>query len=240
MIQKLQAELISKKKLTENVYEFEFLCKNPGVIEYEAGQYMMLNIPKGLEKIKRLYSVFNFNEDKSKFIIVVKLIPDGIGSEYLTSLKEKDNVEFEGPAGMFLFNKNAKDKIFLATGTGIMPILSLIFSNVKNMKNKFILFWGLRKKSDIFYFNLLQQLAKNNKNFTFGIYISKEEIGQNKNDLYSGRINTGVDKLFSEKQINLINSEFYICGNKLNVDSLKNYLIEKGIKAEDIKMEKFG
>jgi ferredoxin-NADP reductase len=238
MLQKAKAIFLSKKQLTHNVYEFTFLCKDPKTIEYFPGQYVILNVPDKNGNIKRLYSVFNFENKKDEFKIAVKIIPNGKGSSYLMALKEQENVDFEGPTGVFLLNKNNKDKIFLATGTGIMPILSLIFSNIKDVE-KFTLFWGLRQKSDIFYFDLLQQIAKNNNNFTFGIFISREEI-KNEPYLYSGHIDIGLEKLFIEKKSDIENTEFYICGNKMNVDSVRNYLIKKGIKTENIKTEKFG
>src|SRR4030042_3471414 len=121
MLQTLKTVFLSKKKLTYDVYEFNFLCHEPNRFYFEPGQYLILNVPKGADKIKRLYSIFDFEENQNNFKITVKIIPEGEGSEYLANLTQGDSVEFQGPAGVFTINKNAKDKIFIATGTGMMP-----------------------------------------------------------------------------------------------------------------------
>jgi len=240
MLQTFKTVFLFKKKLTPDVYEFTFLCKEQDEFSFEPGQYVILIIPKDTDKIKRLYSIFTSDGIRNNFKITVKLILKGIGSEYLINLKQGDSVEFQGPAGVFKVNKNNKYKVFIGTGTGIMPILSMIKTHIKDTKNKFHLLWGLRKKQDIFYFDLLSQMAQNYNNFTFAIYLSREDIQEQSEHIFNGHVNIGIDKLLLNNSIKKENFEFYLCGKTSNVDSLRNYLISKEINTENIKTEKFG
>ncbi len=239
MLQTLRTIFLSKKKLTHDVYEFVFLCNEPSRFYFERGQYLILMVPKDNDKINRLYSIFDFEESKNSFKIILKIIPGGVGSEYLVNLKQGERVEFQGPAGIFTINKNTKDKIFIATGIGIAPILSMIKESVNKTNSKFSLFWGLKTKSDIFYLDLLSQIAEKYKNFTFEIFISREDIKDKSIIISNGHVNIGIDKMLIDSNINKENLEFYLCGSIANVDSLRNYLISKEIKPEDIKTERF-
>lgn len=231
MLGNIKGTFLSKKVLSKDVYEFTFGCNSPKSYDFLPGQYLILIFSKDDKIIRKFYSISSSNKIKDKIEFVVKIIENGLGSTYLSNLKEGDNVEFQGPAGLFYLRQDNNSKILVATGTGIAPMISMIKSHLGEVNSNIRLIWGLRTKDDIYYLDLLQNMAQKYNNFTYEIYLSREEGG--------GRVNIGIDKVLSDTTMDKTNMEFYISGDRNIVDSLRTYLIEKQILPEKIKQEKF-
>ncbi|MFH1827204.1 MAG: FAD-dependent oxidoreductase [bacterium] len=250
MLGNIKAEFLSKKQLSPDTYEFTFLCKDPKEIDFLPGQYLIVIFNINGETIRRFYSISSplrqsdneasAKQEKNKIEFIVKIFDSGVGSKYLMNLQKNDEVQMQGPAGLFVLKDSLKNKVLIATGTGIAPIFSMIKTHMKEMKSKVMLMWGLRKNEDIYYYDMLRDMATKYENFSFEIFISREEPAENKNiSILHGRVNNGVDKLIDDQNVDKSNTEFYICGDKNTMDSIRGYLIEKQILPENIKMEKF-
>lgn len=240
MLGNIKGVFLSKKKLSTDVYEFSFQCIEPNQINFLPGQYLIIIFSKDGEIKRKFYSISSPIHEKNKIEFIVKILENGLGSNYLINLKEGENVEFQGPAGLFYLKENDKQKILVATGTGIAPMLSIIKTHVKEIKNKLILLWGLRKNEDIYYLDVLRDTAQKHDNFSFEIFLSREEPNESsKVNIFNGRVNIGIDKLLNNAEINKENLEFYISGDRNIVDSIRTYLLDKQILPENIKLEKF-
>src|SRR3989338_4572013 len=122
---------------------------------------MIIMVPQlGGQLARRLYSILTPPTEKEHFDIVVEIFPTGLASQYLLQLKEDEEVIFQGPAGVFILKENDRPKIFLATGTGIVPMMSILQTNCQKLgaKCNMTLFWGLPTHKDLYLFNELKQL----------------------------------------------------------------------------------
>jgi NAD(P)H-flavin reductase len=146
-------------------------------------------------------------------------------------MKAGDEIEAMGPMGAFyILEECMKNNIvFISTGTGIAPFRAMINSLLENnYKNKLKLISGYRYKKDVLYEEEFKNLEKKYENFNYYRILSKE--GEEKGRGY-------VQKLISE---NLeLDTYYYICGLKEMVNSVKDFLIEKGIEKEKIVIEKY-
>jgi len=251
MLISYQTQLTKKVNLAGNVYLFEFSLLEPKEIIFLAGQYLILSVPHNGKIFSRLYSIASPSWQKNSFELVVELVEGGMGSSYLNSLNIGDKVLFKGPAGMFTLKKTDKNKIFFATGTGIAPIRSMIKENQfllenkdKNKNEKKIgnyLFWGLKNKEDVYFFDEFKNLTKLN-NFNFKICLSREKDLKDLDQLFFalGHVDSVFEKeLYSQIKDSLFNFDFYLCGSREVVESLRNYLIKKNIPSSNIFFEKF-
>ena len=238
--------ILSKKiQLTSDVYLYHFDLLEPKEITFKAGQYMILLIP--LEKnshttlmrphssciygemARRLYSIVSPDTIKNSIEFIIEIIPGGLASSYLYNLKVKDEVVFQGPAGMFGLKENDRPKIFLATGTGIAPVRSMLESYQLPVSS-YSLFWGLKMYKDIYLFDEL-------KKFNPKICLSREQnldMIPKTDRKYFGLGH--VDQCL-EKQ--LTNFDFYLCGRREIIESLRQFLIKKDVLRENIYFEKF-
>ncbi|MDH7475965.1 MAG: FAD-dependent oxidoreductase [Microgenomates group bacterium] len=279
--------LKNKTQLSDSVYLFNFDLVDPPEFSFSPGQYLLLEVPQsGDEPIKRPYSIASSNQQKNRFDLIVQIIPQGRATSYLSSLKSGDKVIFYGPAGVFTLRPNLKNKIFLATGCGIAPVRSMIFSlykisdfsllsdfnsapketksdNLDDRQNGIIkndfqkldkqdsidvkLFWGLRYYQDIYLYEEFKKPSEKPVNFQFKICLSREyslkQISSTEQKYFSfGHINKEIEKLFLNQKRDrsvFTKTDFYLCGGREIVDSLRNFLLEKGIKETNIYFEKY-
>lgn len=242
MLQTLTTRLIQKIQLTSDVYLFKFTLLTPKEINFLPGQYVILNIPQNNGVVlHRLYSIASPPSQKGSFELVVKLIPEGVASLYFLNLKEGDNSFFQGPAGAFQLRQTNKDKVFLVTGTGIAPVMSMIL-NLLNSKSEtgIFLFWGLPTFKDTFFIEELKNLKNKYKNFHFNICLSQENnlemvMTKDRGYFHLGHIDHGCEEVM-EKTMDF---EYYLCGRREVVESLKQYLFNSGVDKENVILEKF-
>ncbi|MFH0979808.1 MAG: FAD-dependent oxidoreductase [Candidatus Roizmanbacteria bacterium] len=221
--------LTKKKLLVGNIFLFTFKLIDPPEINFIPGQYLILKV----NEKSRLYSIASPNTIKNRLEFIIEIIPKGMASNYLMNLKENDEVSFQGPAGQFTLRENNKQKIFLVTGTGIAPVRSML-KNFQFPIFNFQLFWGLKTYKDVYFLDEL-------KEFNLKICLSREqnfdmipELDRKYFDL--GHVDKCIEKLFIN---GLTDCEYYLCGRREVVDSLKNFLIFKNIPQENIIFEKF-
>ena len=238
-----QTQLTKKINLAGNVFLFEFSLIEPKEISFLAGQYLILLVPSKGETISRLYSIASPPWQKNSFELVVELVDGGVGSTYLKNLKIGDKVLFKGPAGMFTLKQTSKNKVFFATGTGIAPIRSMIMESQKlEVKSQKFLFWGLRKKEDVYFLEEFKKIKEEDKNFEFKICLSKEtSLSQVESDFFSlGHVDYVFEKeLFPKIKKTIFDFEFYLCGARAVVESLRQFLLQKNIPQSAIFFEKF-
>ena len=246
MLNKYRVRLSEKRQLTQDVFLFKFQLLDNLQLDFIAGQYLILSIPQSNGSfLKRIYSIASSPAEKTFFEMVIKIIPLGKATNYLASLTIGDLVDFEGPAGLFTYQNTTGNQTFLATGTGISPILSMLkYSSRQSLATNHQspvtshqkLYWGMPKFTDVYLLDELKALLKTLPNFSFKICLSREIDLQNiqeedKKYFVLGRINSNLEEV--------IDGQYYICGGPLIVDSLKQHLLQKGIKPENLHFEKF-
>lgn len=241
MIKEFETKLLIKKNLAQDVWLFKFELINPQKIEFVSGQYLLLKI----NNQRRAYSLASADYLKSSFEIVVKLLPEGLASNYLRNLKIGDKSFFLGPVGFFTLRTKDKNRFFFAGGTGIAPIRSQILSILtRGNKNlgKLNLFWGLKTKKDVYFFEEFKELSEKYPNFKFQICLDQEENFEllDRNYFYQGRVQQAfLNFLKNSPPLNLNDFEYYLCGPPAMVDALKEFLGQQGIKRKNLFSEKF-
>lgn len=230
MLNQYKTRLILKNQLTKNVLFLRFQLVEPKEIVFIPGQYLMLKI----EDKPRLYSIASSSFEKNIVEFIIEILPGGLASTYFTNLKDGQEVVFYGPAGHFQMKTANKKNIFLTTGTGLAPVLSILKSTKDNSNN--YLYWGVRYFQDIYLFEQL-------KKYQTKICLSREKdllMIKNEERKYFdlGHIDEVMEKDFFNNQ-SFDDLRFYLCGGREVVESLKQKLILKGILPENIIFEKF-
>lgn len=242
MINRYQTILIEKKLLTSDVFLFRFKLVSPTKIDFQPGQYLILKV----NNQSRLYSIFSPNNLKNQVELLVKIIPGGLTSSYLKKLELGTRVDFQGPAGLLNLKQNSKNKVFLATSTGLAPLWSMIVSYLKRTgatdSPKIYLFFGLRNFADVFLLDELKQLSSSYPQFKFFISFSRElnlkQVSVEDQKYFRvGRINSAFEEIISQQCVN--DFDYYLCGSREVVESLNQHLLSKGVIKENILFEKF-
>ena len=191
----------------------------PGkIIKYNPGQYFKI-IYKNIE---RSYSVANIFERENILSFYIKNYEGGIMSNYLFDEAVKDQLlRIKGPYGSFFMRNEIYNIVFMATGTGIAPIKSILDDlNFKCKKRLNIsLFWGLRKEEDFFW-------IPNYKNLKIKFYkiVSRPD---NPNYKYTGYVQDYAVKFIKD----FTNYNIFACGSidmiNDSIALLKNFKLNR-------------
>jgi NAD(P)H-flavin reductase len=220
--------VISNIKLTEKVVLVK--VKSDVDLNFKAGQYFSFKIAPG---IRRSYSVAS-KPMNNEMEFLVELIDGGIGSNFIKALREYDTFEALGPLGFFTADESAEEFIFIATGSGIAPVRSMIFDLLenKNFTKPISLYFGLRYDGEAYLHEEFTILQEEHSNFKFVPVISRPS------EFWKGECGHCQDILIKEPIHQ--NAKIYICGNNKIVDDIKKTLIDHGYSPEQLHNEKFG
>lgn len=101
--------------------------------------------------------------------------PTGV-SHRLITLKEGDEIMVRGAFGKFLLDESAPEYVFIGTGTGIAPLISMIRTLLaKNKHVPISLYFGFRYPSQYMYREELEELQKNYPHFKLHIMASRPD-----------------------------------------------------------------
>ncbi|MBS0153692.1 MAG: hypothetical protein JSS38_03800 [Nitrospira sp.] len=220
------AEVIRVHNLTHDVRELDLRLISPATLDFQPGQFISFEIPiEGrLHPMTRAYSIASPPSQRSILTLVFNRVDHGPGSTFLFGLKLGDQVQFKGPAGSFRLRDDApRNLLFIATGTGIAPIRSMLHTLLpKAMPQVVTLLWGLRAQRDLYYQEELRELATRHPMFHSIITLSRPDPG------WTGP--TGrVTALVQERIKTVDNLAVYLCGNGGMIKDVTDFLRSKGL-----------
>ena len=140
-------EILKRQWLSTNVFEIEL--SRPASFEFEAGHTIRFIH----QSIERYYSLLSTPHDAT-LKLCVHHVPEGRFSPILANAEMGSRFEFTGPHGYFTFKPSRRDPVFVATGTGIAPFVSLARSGIKN----FILFHEARTAEELYYQSFFKKM----------------------------------------------------------------------------------
>jgi len=229
MLKNYTAVLKEKNVLAPNVLQLWFDLVED-TLTFKPGQYILLEIEKNF----RQYSIASSSKSDKKFELLVDTTPMGIGSRYLTKLTIGDHIHFRAPLGVFVLQDTSLPKMFLATGSGIAPLKSMLeYMHEVESPQKRTLFWGMRTYEQAYYQDVWKKLA-DSKEFDYSFCLSK---GVGYDHCSKGYIQNALDAIFTHESPQSF--EYYVCARPTIVESLKHYLAQNSVPENTIYYEKF-
>lgn len=178
---------------------------------------------------RRQYSFCSNPQDEHVIEIVVDTKPGGPGSNYFLEKRVGDAVEFLAPLGNFILRDSPNKKIFVATGTGIAPIRSMVQS--ERMHAPWVIYWGLRHEEDVYWQDFFEGLIKINNQNTFSLVLSQPSAH------WKGLRGHVTDYVLREP--GLSGGEWYLCGNAAMISEVTKVLGDQGVKTDLIHTDSF-
>jgi benzoate/toluate 1,2-dioxygenase reductase subunit len=201
-----------------------------GGLAFLPGQYVNVAVP-GTD-VTRSYSFASSPmEDEVSFLVRVN--EQGAMSEYLRDrARVGDLLEMTGPMGSFFLREPQRPALYLAGGTGLAPLLSMLR---KQHENGFAypvhLVYGVSRDDDLVHLETLEQLSSQVAEFTYEHCVS---------DPASTAPNKGyVTSLVRPEHVHDGNVDVYLCGPPAMVESVRDHLKAEGIAAAGFYYEKF-
>ena len=201
------------------------------------GQFVTLDLPIHEKKNKRWrsYSIASPPDESNLFELVIVLVEDGSGTNYLfKNIKPGDELTFRGPAGVFTLPHHLENDYYMVcTGTGIAPFRSMLqYIYRHQIPAKHIhLIYGTRTKQDLLYYKEMTELDKIMPNFSYHPILSRENW-----EGLTGYVHDVYKQLIDEKR----DAHFLLCGWKNMIDDTRHNLAEMGFDKSQIHFELYG
>jgi len=228
----MKAELIEVREIAPNVRHFVFEVPEVRDFYFVPGQFVSLTHTIDGKEITRPYSIAS-KPGGNRFDLCLNLVEDGLFSPWLFSLEPGDEIETSAPLGFFVLRNPQHDALFVATGTGIAPIRSMLEAWLgQDDPRQLTLLYGVRYEYGLLYREEFEELARKHPNFDFRPTLSRPE------PMWRGR--TGhVQAHLVEAVVERPDMDVYICGLKAMVDDVRALLKGMGFDRKQIIYEKY-
>lgn len=213
----LPARINTIKKYTADIIEVTLRLPPTANFKFLEGQYLdVLH-----NSIRRSYSIASTSSQK-EITLLIKRFENGKMSDYwFNHAKENDLLRIEGPKGTFFLRDDLKPLLFLATGTGIAPIMSILNILDENpdyqQQHSITVYWGNRYPEEFVW-----QPKFENLNVDFIQVCSKPDQS------WTGEVGY-VQDIAMQKQPDVEKCVIYACGSNAMIQSAKRLLTERGL-----------
>jgi ferredoxin-NADP reductase len=193
-------------------------------LDYRAGQFVTFRVCGTL----RSYSMSSSPDTDGELMTTVKRVPGGLVSNWMhDNLSAGDMVEVTAPAGVFCLRESGAPVVAFAGGSGITPIISLAKSALATTGRRVRVFTANRDAESVIFRAALGELAER--------YPGRLEIRHHL-DAVSGLVTRSEVLDFAGLDLS---ADFYLCGPAPFMELIEGVLLEAGVDAGQVLVERF-
>lgn len=220
-----------------------FILEKEGerIYEYKAGQFLTFNFKGITGDQRRSYSISSSPLLKEPLSITVKRVENGEFSRYfIDHAKVGDVLQCAGVGGLFTLPEeieNYNQLFFLAAGSGITPVYSLIKTALQQAPTlSIVLIYSNRSAQQTIFYHALQELATKNRG-----RLKIDFLFSTSNNILKSRLNNSLLSSMLDDYLNTTKEKTlaYICGPIEYLDTVNITLLTDGIPKTNIRKEIF-
>ncbi len=223
-LETLDAVVTSIHPLTPRVKQF-LLRVEGHTFTYKPGQHLSIAIEDDRGRpIYRPYSPVN-RPGTDTVALAVKRYEEGTASVWMHERTLGDPVPLTAPSGNLHLHDLKRDVVFLATGTGITPMLAMLLQYLNEANGQATFLFGERTQDDLMYRETLDRLSASHANLTVEYVLSDEDWPRR-----TGFVQDHLWDVAGEDA----SAHFYLCGVPQMVVDTKAVLHEAGVPDEHV------
>jgi ring-1,2-phenylacetyl-CoA epoxidase subunit PaaE len=227
-------KIVQETELSRTFY----LSSTVGDFAYKAGQFLTFILNIYGKDIRRSYSFGSTPDiDKQPFLTIKRIENGAVSRYFFDHIKEGDLLTSLPPSGRFIIHEeNESEYFFIAAGSGITPIFSLLKQLLYKQQNKVtLLYQNTDEASSIYRSQLLTLHQKFPERFTLVEVFSKPiNVKQPQQRLNNALLEQLIKTHATRKDI-----LFYLCG-PLEFMRMAHFTLRvMGYKEELVKKENF-
>lgn len=218
---KRTAGVVSKRALSADIVELVLTTAPP--LEVRAGQYVRFRLDDG---DSRCFSIANLPaKDQGQLVFHIRKVSGGRFSEcILSSLKEGDEVNIEGPVGACTWqHEDDRPVVLFATGTGYAGIKPLLLTAL-DRHAEVTLYWGGSSTGDFYDRAFLDHASREHSRFSWHPVLSAE---------------ARVQQVALSQAHPWADTQVYACGNSAMIGQVREQCLTLGVHAHRFVAEAF-
>lgn len=251
MFHNLKVQKITRETASAVSVELEVPAHLTSAFEFKSGQFLTFKKDINGEEVRRCYSLCS-TPKSGTFKVAIKKVQNGKFSSYaVDQLQEGEVIEVGVPAGKFLLN--AKENVaatyfFIAGGSGVTPVLSMIKTALQDDDSSKVVFWyGNQSVSEtIFLDEILELKQQYGERFSLNLCFSNGSASDLSGKIEDGQVNVSEGFITKEAIDQAIGgsssliSSYYICGPTVMMNLAKEAITELDPQAQEkLNIEQF-
>jgi NAD(P)H-flavin reductase len=206
---------------------------------FEPGQYATLGLmgPEG-KLVQRPMSVSSSADQLDEYEFFIRLVEGGAFTTLLWQRKLGDPINIKGPKGRFLLQPDAKRCVFVASGTGLAPFMSMLDTlRDRDQTRDVILLHGASYDHDLAWRDELEGLERGD-HFPLR-YIATVSRPQHCPDWRgcTGRVETILEGQLDTFRLTPETATLYLCGNPEMITRAEEIAVARGFPEQQIRKE---
>ena len=222
------ATLVDKYPITPTVSGFRLRVPDH-TFDFEPGQHTTIRFKRDGETVVRPYTPTNL-PGTDELTLTIKRYDDGLASAYMHTRRPGDEVTIGPLEGSLMLADLDRDVAFLASGTGVTPMVSMLRQYLAEGTGHAHVVFGERTESSIIHRGTFNELAADTERLDVTFTLSDpnwEWTGR------KGYVQEQLDDCFDS----FTDRDFYVCGVPPMVVQTKERLAELGAPDERIHSE---
>lgn len=222
----LTVTVAAMQRLADDVMHLTLRLADGERLAFRAGQYLNVLLDDGQ---RRAFSFANPPREDPSIELHVRRIPGGrFTSHVFTDMRVGDTLRIEGPFGDFILRESERPILFVAGATGFAPVKSMLEDAfARGLRRPMALYWGVRRRADLYMAELPERWAREHANFRFVPVLSDVTS----DDAWDGR--TGlVHAAILQDYPDLSGQELYACGSVKMVETAAPAFIAHGLRED--------
>ena len=206
---------------------------------FEPGQYATLGLmgPAG-KLVQRPMSISSSADDLSEYEFFIRRVEDGAFTPLLWERRVGDAMNIKGPKGRFLLQDDGRRALFVSSGTGLAPFISMIETlRARGRSRDIVVLHGVSFDYDLAWRRELMELQDGG---TFPLrYVGTISRPQSCPDWTgcTGRVETVIERQMDELGLTAENTTIYLCGNPDMVGAVEEIAAARAFPPEHVRKE---
>jgi ferredoxin-NADP reductase len=201
-------------------------------LEFLPGQCVRIELDFDGKVVPLVYSIASPPRGDNRLELCVKPGRKDSPADRLCSTPLGAQLRISRPQGEFVVQHHSPASLFLAAGTGIAPIRSMIHSLAGTEQHELCLIFGARSMESLFFHSELVDLADRHLNFRYVPVLSRPH------EAWPGATGYVQHHLHSVSRTR--DARAYLCGPLAMVETASRILCERGWPKEMIHYERNG
>ncbi len=242
------ATLVDRQDLTSTMSRLR-VRPDDGVPTFRAGQYFAIGLPVDGRFVQRPYSTASAPGEPGDLDFLVRLVPTGSLTPTLWRLRPGDRVRMGPPKGLFTLDADdPRRHVFLSTGTGIAPFLSMIGSLLRRPRASTaqgehggapIVVHGVATAPELAYRGRLDRLARDGAIVYVPSVTRPDHPANHGWQGQVGRLDALVGSIVEHASLEPSGTVAYLCGNPQMITAVESRLATLGFPAEAVRAEQY-
>jgi ferredoxin-NADP reductase len=234
------ATLTRREHLTESIAVLQ-VRPDDGPLAFDAGQYVSLGLPLAGGLLQRPYSPANPSGGGADLELLVRRVPDGQLTPLLWELPIGARLRIGRAKGLFrLIADDRRHHLFVATGTGLAPMISMITTLLASPSPPPItLLHGVRYLNELAYRQRIAAWVSRGQ-VRFAAAVSRPPaVSAGDDAVLPGRLPDLVPTLWRFLDADPSGTVAYLCGNPAVVQRVGDFLEVSGLAPDAIRREEY-